>query len=680
MRTFASPSDSRSATAMRRELALTALPAGALLIAAVVLSANDGGLGVTTWYPVSLVVLALGVVVVAATAPRAAELWHGVRAPLAVFAGFVAWCYLSILWAQVPGDAWDGANRNLLYLIVFALVTLRPWADRVRRLAVWGAIAAVAGIGLTELVLIAVRSDASSLFLNGRLSSPTGYANSAAALLLMGALPAAWLAAERALAPPLRGLLVGTATMLVELALLSQSRGSVLALGVASLVALVLARRRWPTLVAIAVPLLATALAWQPLTAVHDATLAASAGRLDDAVRAIVISAVAAGLAGTLLAMLDGRVSPRLGAEATRNGNRALAGLAVLAAVVAVVAMGNPASWVDDRWVDFKTSGEITGHQNRFTGSLGSQRYDFYRVGLNAFADHPVAGIGADNFGPVYLREGRSYETPHYAHSLVVSTLAETGLIGAALLLGFLVLALRAGVRRVRDSRETAALAGLLGFTVLLAGSLVDWLWQFTGLGVLGMVMLGLAAARRAPGPADAVAEDPPRVPASGRVVAVGATFAAAVSLALPGLAARFVGSAYDLSATSPQSAVDRLDRAAALNPLSADALLAKGILERRLGHAAEAESAFDEALGRDADNWFAHFERGILASNHGRWAAAEADLRRARELNPRQPVVGSTLRAIAARRPVDADKAEQALAAQLESRLRSWAESPSDD
>ena len=37
------------------------------------------------------------------------------------------WSFLSIVWAQARGDAWDGANRALLYLTVFALFALLPW-------------------------------------------------------------------------------------------------------------------------------------------------------------------------------------------------------------------------------------------------------------------------------------------------------------------------------------------------------------------------------------------------------------------------------------------------------------------------------------------------------------------------------------------------------------------------
>src|SRR5437667_10639067 len=49
---------------------------------------------------------------------------------LAALGAFVAWSFISIAWAGVKGDAWDGANRALLYFTVFALFAVPPWRAR----------------------------------------------------------------------------------------------------------------------------------------------------------------------------------------------------------------------------------------------------------------------------------------------------------------------------------------------------------------------------------------------------------------------------------------------------------------------------------------------------------------------------------------------------------------------
>ena len=53
-----------------------------------------------------------------------------VVAAVALFAAFTVWNYLSILWAQERGPAWDGSNRTFLYFCVFTIVAARRWSAR----------------------------------------------------------------------------------------------------------------------------------------------------------------------------------------------------------------------------------------------------------------------------------------------------------------------------------------------------------------------------------------------------------------------------------------------------------------------------------------------------------------------------------------------------------------------
>src|SRR5204862_2689970 len=115
------------------------------------------------------------------------------------------------------------------------------------------------------------------------------------------------------------------------------------------------------------------------------------------------------------------------------------------------------------------------GSGSRLTSGLGSNRYDFYRVALNEFAAHPVAGIGADNFQQQYLRRGRSEETPRYPHSVEMRTLAQTGVVGTLLALAGLAAALAAAgaavwrarpARRLETDVAAAALAGIAYWAV----------------------------------------------------------------------------------------------------------------------------------------------------------------------------------------------------------------------
>src|SRR5436305_408856 len=84
------------------------------------------------------------------------------------------------------------------------------------------------------LIVICAAGQASlrSLMPDGRLISPTGYPNGNAALWLIAAWPVLLLARSERLPWGLRGLLAGAAVLLADVALLSQSRGSVYATAV----------------------------------------------------------------------------------------------------------------------------------------------------------------------------------------------------------------------------------------------------------------------------------------------------------------------------------------------------------------------------------------------------------------------------------------------------------------
>src|SRR5439155_20359472 len=113
-------------------------------------------------------------------------------------------------------------------------------------------------------------------------------------------------------------------------------------------------------------------------------------------------------------------------------------GIAGLGVILVVLAVADPGGELDKAWHSFKKPSPVTGERGRLSSGLGSNRYDFYRVALDEFADHPIAGTGVDNFTADYLVRGRSQETPRYPHSLELRTLAETGIVGALLLFGAL--------------------------------------------------------------------------------------------------------------------------------------------------------------------------------------------------------------------------------------------------
>src|SRR5205823_7265414 len=134
-------------------------------------------------------------------------------------------------WSSNRGIAWDGANRTILYAFVFALFASLPWRRESLPLLLCSFSIVVAAIGTVDLVR-AANGDPARFFIYGRMSAPAGYPNAAAALYLLAIWPPLYAAARRELPTVARAVLLGVATVLGELAVLAESRGSLFAVPV----------------------------------------------------------------------------------------------------------------------------------------------------------------------------------------------------------------------------------------------------------------------------------------------------------------------------------------------------------------------------------------------------------------------------------------------------------------
>lgn len=660
----------------RWALALQA-PGFIVLALGIALGALEGGSGAEDWYPAALFVGALYTLVALLAPPTRVERSRPWNVALILFGAFTLWSYASILWADAPATAWDGANRTLMYWLAVATVGLRPWPAPAARAAL-----AVAGFGGAALAVgvLAVSAwgdEPARLFLGGRLSEPTGYANATANLFLVALFPLVHLALERRWGWPLRAAAYAAACAVLQTAVLTQSRGGAIALAAVTILFVALHPRRFPAIAAFAGLYGLCAIAWSTLVEVREAATANEIGpSLADARGMIAACALAATvLAALAINLLRPLFAARpVGHGVTRRAELALAGAAVVAVVVAVGAALST-GWLDDRWHDFKTQGyeDVERGETRFGGALGSGRYDYYRVAWSEFADHPVAGIGADNFAIPYLRERRTGEAPAYPHSLGFRVLAQLGVIGTLLFVGFVgaVCWAFAGVRR----RSTRAHAGVVvgafcGGAVWLVHGLADWLWEFPALSLVALALLAIAA-RAGTLPAQAPSPTGGWRARAGTRLALGAgAVAATVSLALPGAAARYGDAGRDSARSDPDQAMRYLDRAADLNTLDPDPLISRAVIARDQGDVDTARRDLEAALEREERNWFAHFELGLLAAVGRDAEGALAALRRARELNPRQPLIAEVTEAVRAGRRINAAEVERRLYSQLASKL----------
>jgi len=660
-RIIVTPMASRLTTSLRE--APATVPGLAAVALFVIWATDQAGYPLTHWAPGALVVLALFALALATIGLRLGEIPAPVRIALGSLAAYTALSFLSILWARVAADAWEGADRTLLYLLVFALFACWPQNGRAAAslLAAW----VLAMVGLAAFVALHASAASSTslprLFAFGRLAYPTGYANANAALWLMACWPAFLLARSAWLPWGLRGALAGGTVLLADVALLGQSRGALYATPVMLVLVFALVPRRARTF-ALLIPVAAGIGATAPAVLRVGDRLSHGevvAGRLHTAVAAMFIAAAVVGLAVALAAA--GEQRRLLSAPALGRLRRAVS-VCAIATLIGLLgggwaAAGDPLARLRHGWDTFKSvkGYEANGSGNRLTSGLGSNRYDFYRVALDQFVAHPIAGIGADNFQQQYLRHGRSDETPHYPHSVELRTLTETGLVGSAVALTGLAAALVAGSRasRARHARDAlapdVAVAALGGFAYWLVHGSLDWFWEFAGLGAPAFALLGLACAlaprAAAPPPGRgllsmgrgaAARRARPLGRGLGLAAAVAAAAFAAASLVAPWLSQLEIESAARVWPRAPREAYARLLDAADLNPLSDEAYLVAGGIALRFGDLSLADRRFSQALARSPDDAYATLERGAIASARGRQDAAVRLLGRAARLQPR--------------------------------------------
>ena len=436
------------AAARRGALALAAPTALAGLLAAGTAWREGGSILPGDWLPYALLLALLVAVVLAAGVAGLPE--RPALLALAGLGGLAAWTALSASWSPLPGAARDEALLVVTYLLALAvpLMTLRSAAAR--EAATAALVAVAGGLAVATAVTLAWGAAPDDRFDFGRLSFPIDYVNAQGAASLLLFWPAAALASRRGLHVAARALAGGAATAMLATGLLVQSKGGAVGLAAATAVVLVVSPRRLRLLVPAAGALALVAISYSALTEPFrergdDAALA-DAARSAGA-RVLVLTFVAIALAAAW-AVLDERMS--LSPHAHRLAGRIAAALLVVAVVAGfaafVVRVDHPVGWLDTRWHDFKTLPQTETASSHLL-SLGSNRYDFWRVAVDEFREHPLAGIGARGWDVAYLQHGRSEETPRRAHSLELDVASEEGVVGLALL--------AAGARAARRGART---------------------------------------------------------------------------------------------------------------------------------------------------------------------------------------------------------------------------------
>ena len=650
----------------------------ALLVA--LAPATNGGFGPSlsgspahTWAEIAITLIGAGT--------WALLLFSGVRglgrgrAPAALFALLTVLTGLSILWSVQPDGTWQAANLTLAYLVAFlaAIAAARMFPDR------WRAV--VAGIGLAMVALCAYGL-LSKVFPGGlaapetdaRLQIPFGYWNAAGAAAVIGLAPCQWAWQRRDASAWARAPAVPGAAVLLTVTVLSYSRTSliVVVIVVGAWLALMPGRLRSVALLALAGAGAAVMARWalaRPALTGDNIDLAArtSAGHTFGLVCALTLLVLTA--AGWALAT---RAEHRPLAAGTRRRLEILLLIGLVLLPVAVLGALASSSRgltgeISHAWASLTSTTPGVGNGAGRVTQLGSSRPLYWSEGITVGEHALLKGVGALGYATARTRYTLRPQFASHAHSYLVQTFADLGLIGLLVNLALLIawgrcalaaIGPRPAAQRGPPDRLTPDRAlerdGLLTLAIVVLAfgisSAADWTFYFPAVTVPALLAAGWLAGRGRP---QERAERPaPRV-AMSRRPGTAAAIAAIAALALTAswliwqpLRSSQAANAAEAAAIRGDSATAFADArdARAADPLALQPLLLLSAFDRDIGDVTAARRELLAAVDLQPENARSWLALGSFDLTEGHPRRALASLNRAYALDPTVPVTGDTL------------------------------------
>jgi hypothetical protein len=570
-------------------------------------------------------------------------------AALGLFAAFVAWTALSLVWTDSSERTAIEIARVAGYLGVFALAVFSRGREGARLPigAVASAVVVIAAVALLSRLHPSwfPEGRVTARFLETgreRLSYPLNYWNALAALIAIG-LPLVVQAAADARRVIVRAAAGAAIPLLVVTAFFTLSRAGIAAAGLAAFVYLVFASERLAKLPALAIGGLgggALVLAALQRDDLRHGLLNETARSQGDQLLPLVLGVcLLAGLLIGAVGLAIDRTAPRDRSAVAPEEARLITIGAVVALLVVALLAGAPGK-IGNAWDEFK---QPTGGPGKGTERLGSasgeSRYQFWSAAVHEAGSAPLTGTGAGTFELWWDRHADVGGTIRDTHSLYLQTLGEVGIVGIALLAGFLLTVLLGGaavaLRAPPDIRAplAAALAGCVAFCFTAT---FDWMWQVP---VVPVAMLLLAAAlvsTRVP----PVREETDVFAWPARAaVAVGALLSI-VAIAIPLAAAGLVRqSQSDAEAGDLQGALDAARTAQDVQPAAAGPRLQLALLYEQGGDLDRAAESARGAVDREELNWRNWLVLARIEAERGDADAAISAYRKAKSLNRLSPV-----------------------------------------
>ena len=569
---------------------------------------------------------------------------------LAAMTLLTGWMLVSLLWSGAPERTVAAAVQMVAVtsvLVLMVLVLRRP-----DRSAVVGGVAG--GIALIAAMAVGARLDPSLITgpaaqaktygFSARSFWPIGYWNALAFLCAMGLPLLAHFAGEsrRLIARALAALAFPTVVLCVFFTI---SRGGLLVAAIGLVAGLILGPLSRRVLATHTLLLVCSATVVIPVLGspeLMDQTIGLG-GRANGAATVGVILILASSIAAALSVVIgrskifvrksSARPRPRLRLAVYGGGLAAFA-------VVFIVAGG--LGWAGQTLDSFRSTEThlAPGRANsidRLSATSSNGRWQLWQGAINAGDEHPLRGQGAGFFELWWVRYGSAIKVRN-AHSLYAEVYAELGLVGLALIIGFVSLMAAACSRAIRESGEELGLAAacsasLFAFFLSTVG---DWTWQETVIPLAAMFVL---AALMAPDQKRAR-----ELSLKWRSSAAGFALAVMVLAVPPTVASSLVNQSRSgaLQGNLPD-ALSKARSATAWQPYSATAWRQQALVLDTGGSFKKARAAALKAIEVEPDAWQNWFVVAEIDARLGLVRDSLASFRRARDLNPNSSIFKPT-------------------------------------
>jgi hypothetical protein len=407
--------------------------------------------------------------------------------------GLAAWTTASIGWSPLRDPALADAERVWMYAgyLLLASALLRGAITRLVEPLLAGGALVVGGYAVSTRLLPTLIPSEHSASAGARLDQPLTYWNALGAVAAIGIVLLLRLASDETRPRPLRTAALAAVPVNGLALYLTFSRGSLAALAVGVITLLVLERnRRAGALVVAGLACAGLIAALASAFPAVDSLAGDAAKQRNQGLAVLAGLAIACGLAALAEHAITRGATDRL------RSKRALvaAGLALAALVAGGVFAGTREPSAPAQSVP--SGGSVLPTTRARLGTLRSNRYDYWKVALDGFADQPLRGVGAHGFQQLWLQHRNIRENAQDAHSLYIETAAELGVVGVLLLIAFLggvIVCLRRLLAHPGARGLAIGWAAASACWLVHAG--VDWDWEMPAVSLIFLALAGAAIA-----------------------------------------------------------------------------------------------------------------------------------------------------------------------------------------